>query len=410
VGYFKDVAKGVGWMTALRGVTRGLAVVKIAVLARVLSPSQFGNYGVALLILGFLEVLTETGINIFLIQEKDETEKYLDSAWVVSIIRGILISLIIIAVVPWVVYFFKMPCVKNLLYLVAGTAFVRGFINPMEVIFQKNLKFKSEFAFRGGLYFIDALVAISLGLLTHNESAMLIGMLASSGVEVFLSFALFKSRPKLKIQKDKVAKVIASGKWVTGAGIFSYIFQNIDNFVVGKFLGATNLGYYQQAYSISTLPVSEVGQIFNKVTFPVYVNISGDVARLKKAFLKTLGTISALVIPFALVILFLARPIILVFLGPGWLTIEPVLKILAIFGIFKSILNFSYSLFLSLKLQKYVMYSELMGIIGMGIFIFPLTMKFGIFGAGATTIIAFIFSLPVVIYGLVKVFKTSESS
>lgn len=392
-------------MTALRGFVRSLAVVKIAILARVLSPSQFGNYGIALLVLGFLEVLTETGINVFLIQEKGDTRKYLNSAWVVSIARGILISIVILATAPLVVSFFNVPQARNLLYLVAGVALIRGFINPMKVTFQKKLQFFNAFLFEGFLYLVDAGLAVSLGLLTHSESAMIISMLTAAVVEVFLSFVLFKDRPRLALEKDKVLKVIHSGKWITGAGIFQYIFQNIDNVTVGKFLGTTSLGFYQQAYSISTLPVSEVGLVFNKVTFPVYVNISGDAARLKRAFFKTLAVITALVIPFALIILFFSKPMILIFLGPKWLTIEPVLKVLAIFGVLKSILNFSYSLFLSLKMQKYVMYSELFGIIGMGIAIIPMTLKYGILGAGESTIIAFAASLPVVIYGLIKIFK-----
>jgi O-antigen/teichoic acid export membrane protein len=405
MGYFKDTLKGVGWMTALRGVTRGLAVIKIAILARILSPSQFGTYGIALLVLGFLEVLTETGINVFLIQEKDETEKYLDSAWVVSIIRGILISLFILASVPLIIFFFNAPNVRTLLYLVAAVALVRGFINPMEVTFQKNLQFMKEFLFQGFLFFIDAAVAVSIGIVTKNESAMVVGMLAAAVIEVILSFVIFKTRPKLKFDKEKFLKVINRGKWITGAGIFYYAFQNIDNIFVGRFLGTAPLGFYQQAYSISTLPVSEMGQIFNKVTFPVYVRIAGDRKRLKAAFFKTLGVILALVTVFGIAILFFSKPLILVFLGAKWLTIEPVLKVLAIFGILKSLLNFSYSVFLALKMQKAVMLSELTGIIGMGIAIYPMIMKYGLVGAGYSTIIAFFCSLPIVLINLIKIFK-----
>jgi O-antigen/teichoic acid export membrane protein len=405
MGYFKDTLKGISWMTALRGFTRGLAVVKIAILARILVPAQFGNYAIALLVLGFLEILTETGINVFLIQEKDDTKSYLDSAWVVSIIRGILVTLIILASAPLVVYFFNAPAVLHLLYLIAGVAFIRGFINPMEVTYQKKLQFKNEFLFQAFLYLVDAGTAVTIGIATHSESAMIISMMIAATFEVILSFVLFKDRPRLSFEKEKFFKVIKSGKWITGAGIFSYIFQNIDNVTVGKLLGTTNLGFYQQAYSISTLPVSEVGQIFNKVTFPVFVGISEDVERLKKAFFKTLAVIVAMVIPFAIIILFFSKPIILIVLGAKWLSIEPVLKILAFFGVLKAILNFSYSLFLSLKLQKYVMYSELMGIIGMGIAIYPMTLKYGIVGAGISTIIAFICSLPVVIFGLKKIFR-----
>ncbi|HKC04862.1 MAG TPA: oligosaccharide flippase family protein [Patescibacteria group bacterium] len=405
MGYFKDTLRGIGWMTGLRGVTRGLAVVKIAILARILSPSQFGVYGIALLVLGFLEVLTETGINVFLIQEKDETQKYLDSAWVVSIIRGILISLLILLSVPLIVFFFATPEVKILLYLVSGVAFVRGFINPMEVTFQKNLQFKKEFLFQGFLFFVDALVAVSIGFATKSESAMIIGMLAAAVIEVILSFVLFKFRPKLKFDKEKFLKIINSGKWITGAGIFSYAFQNIDNIVVGRFLGTAPLGFYQQAYSISTLPVSEVGQIFNKVTFPVYVLIGGDRERLRIAFLKTLKIILLLVSVFGLIVLIFSRPLVLIFLGSKWLTIEPVLKALAIFGILKAILNFGYSVFMALKMQKIVMLSEFFGIIGMGIAIYPMVMKYGILGAGYSTIIAFFCSLPIVVFNLIKIFK-----
>ncbi len=404
MGYFKDTLKGVSWMTGLQVLIKAVAVGKIAVLARILSPDQFGSYGIALLILGLLEVLTETGINIFLIQEKDNAEQYLDSAWVVSIIRGSLISLLIVLTAPFIMNFFKTSNTLNLFLLIAGVAFVRGFINPMEVFFQKKLEFMKVFMFQGGLYLIDAIVAITVALLTHSESAMIIGMLSAAFVEVILSFILFKEKPQIKFEKEKFMKVVHSGKWITGAGIFSYIFQNIDNAVIGKVLGTTSLGFYQQAYSVSTLPVSGVADIFNKVMFPVFVKISGEINELKKVFYKVLVVIFSLALIFGLIVLFFSQPIILVFLGPKWLVIEPALKILAVFGILKSILNSSYSLFLSLKMQKTIMTAELCGIIGMGIVVYPLVMKYGIVGAAYSTLIAVICSFPVVIFSLRKIF------
>lgn len=345
---------------------------------------------------------------MFLIQEKDETKTYLDSAWVVSIIRGVLIAALILATSPVVLIFFKAPQVANLLYLVAGVAFVRGFINPMEVSFQKNLEFIKVFFFQGSLYLIDAAVAITLGILTHSESALIISMLVAATSEVVLSFVLFKDRPRLHLEKEKFLKVVHAGKWITGAGIFAYIFQNIDNVVVGRFLGTTNLGFYQQAYSISTLPVTGVSDIFNKVMFPVFVKISEEGKRLRSAFYKAFGSLFVLAILFGLIILFFSRPIILIFLGDKWLSVEPALKVLAIFGILKSGLNSTYSLFLSLKMQKTVMLSELTGIIGMGIAIYPMVMKYGIVGAAYSTIIAVIFSLPVVLINIRKIFNSYE--
>jgi O-antigen/teichoic acid export membrane protein len=222
---------------------------------------------------------------------------------------------------------------------------------------------------------------------------------------VVLSFIIFKKRPRFILDADKVKKVVNAGKWVTGAGIFSYFFQNIDNIVVGKLMGTASLGLYQQAYRISTLPVSEVGQIFNKVTFPVFVNIEGDRARLLAAYKKTLLIIFGLVLPFGIIVTFFSHQIILLILGPSWLPAEPALKVLAIYGVVKSLLNSSYSLFLSVKLQKTVMISELFGIIGIAILIFPLTSIYGILGASYAALFGSLFSLPVILFSFPKIFK-----
>src|SRR3990170_4336273 len=95
-------------MGALRVLVRGLGFFRIAILARLLTPSQFGIFGIATLVLSFLEIATETGINIFLIQIKENVDDFINTAWIVSIIRGILISFIIIITSPLVVNIFNL--------------------------------------------------------------------------------------------------------------------------------------------------------------------------------------------------------------------------------------------------------------------------------------------------------------
>src|SRR3990167_5781112 len=102
MGYKSRVIKGVSWLSILRISTRGITFVRLAILARILTPAQFGVFGIASLILALLEILTETGINVFLIQKKEKYAEFIDSAWVVSIIRGCLISLLLIVTAPYV--------------------------------------------------------------------------------------------------------------------------------------------------------------------------------------------------------------------------------------------------------------------------------------------------------------------
>jgi O-antigen/teichoic acid export membrane protein len=405
VGYFRETFRGISWMALLRGSMRGMTVVKTVILARILTPSQFGVYGIALLVLGFLEILTETGINVVLIQEEGKTDKYISTAWIVSVFRGILISLIILALAPFIATFFDSPNAFNLIRFASLIPFVRGFINPSIVKFQKELQFNKEFWFRFLLFFVDTAFAISLGIITKSEYAFIWGMFIAAIIEVSISFFIVKPVPKVEFDFTKVKKVIARGKWITFAGIFEYLFQHLDDIVVGRLLGTAPLGLYQQAYRVSTLPISEVGEVFNKVTFPTYTKISEDRERLKKAFLKVTSVISLLVIPFGLVLFFFAKEVVLILLGNNWLGAVGALKVLTIFGILKAISNSAYPLFLSAKRQEIITLITLVGILGLAIPLIPLINRFGIVGAGYATIIGTLVGIPIGIYFLFRIFK-----
>ena len=127
MGYSKDIVKGISWIGSLSFLTKAAGFLEVIILARILAPAQFGAYSIALIALGLLETITETGVNIVLIQEKN-TEKYINSAWIVSIIRGIVISIVLIISAPFVSSFFHSSESLSLLYLVSVVPFLRGFI------------------------------------------------------------------------------------------------------------------------------------------------------------------------------------------------------------------------------------------------------------------------------------------
>lgn len=392
-------------MGALRAVTRSLAFVKIAILARILLPAQFGVYGIASLVLGMLEVLTETGINIFLIQQKEKVDEYVDSAWVVSIFRGFIIGILIFICAPFIAAYFKNPNATFILYLVSVVPVIKGFINPSCIKYQKNLEFNKQFGYDSIIFLVDTMFAIVLGVITKSETSLVYGMIISALLEVILSFIYFKPKPKFIFDKIKTKEVIDRGKWITGAGIFSYLFQNLDDILVGRMLGSTSLGIYQQAYKISTLPVTEVGEVFNKVTFPIYVNLKDDRKRLKDAFLKTLVIILVLVIPFGFVVFRYPIQVIKIILGDNWISAAPILQLLVIFGVIRAITNSFFSLFLGIGKQEAVTYITLVSTLFLIAILYPLIKIFGVLGAGYATIIATLFSLPFLIYYFFKYFK-----
>lgn len=405
MGYRKDTIKGVSWVGALRFATRIISFIKTVVLARILIPSQFGAYGIASLVVALLEVLTETGVNVVLIQEKEDIDKYINSAWIVSIFRGFIIGFVIFVSSSFVAQFFHSKEALPLLWTISLVPILRGFINPSVVKFQKDLRFHNEFWYRLSIFTIDASVAIIFAFVTKNALSFVFGLLSGVLFEVFISFIVIKPRPKLIFEKQFLQKLIHRGKWVTAGGIFNYLFHNFDNIVVGKILGAGQLGLYQIAYSISIVPITEGGDVISKVAFPVYTRLAEYGARLKKAFLLTLLVLSIVAIPFGALLFLFPQQIVEISLGDKWFEIVPVLRILVIFGVVRAISGFSATLFLAVGKQEYVSAVTLISILGLAITIVPLVTTYGIFGAGISVLIGAIIALPFIFYFTLRIFR-----
>lgn len=403
MGYKNEVIKGVSWMGFLRFATKGIGFVEAIILARILIPSQFGAYGVALLSLGLLEVMTESGINIVLVQEEN-IDKFINSAWIVSIIRGIFIMLVLLASAPFISSFFHSAETLPLLYLVSFVPLFRGFINPSIVKLQKELKFSKDFFLRFFILIVDTTVSVIVTYVTKNPIGIVIGLLAGVFTELFLSFVLLSPRPKIEFENIYIKKIINRGKWVTASSIFDYLFYNLDNIFVGRVLGASALGIYQLAYSLAVVPISEVGKVFVHVTVPIMLKISGDKARLRKAYLKTLLSVSLITLPFAF--LFAISPhLFVMILGEKWKAIAAILPILGVLGFIKSVSLSSSALFLSLKKQEYTTVVTLVNIIGLTVSIIPLILSYGLFGAGLAALIGSVTATPFIIYYTLKLLK-----
>jgi len=403
MGYFSLALKGTWWVAFLRGSTRIISFAKNIILARfLLSPSEFGTIGIALLSLAFLETMLETGVNIVLIQSDKDIDEYINTAFVVSIIRGFLIFFILFLISPFIAKFFRNNQVLSMLYLISIVPLLRGFINPSIVKFHKELLFHKEFMYKILSFFVDAFFAIFFTWYLKDPIGVVLGVLMGVLFEVILSYILIKPWPKIKFEKDKFKFVVNQGKWLTGAGIFSYFFREGDDIVVGRLLGATQLGFYEIAYKVATLPITEISDVVSKVTLPVFVKIRGDKKRLFSAYLKTTYLVSILSIISGLFLFVFSKEVIFYVFGEEWLPAYPALRAVIIYAIVRSIISPSYTLLLSLEKQKEVSLVTFIGIFVMALCIIPLVNMYGIVGAGMSTIFSSIATIPFIIYFAVK--------
>jgi len=229
-------------------------------------------------------------------------------------------------------------------------------------------------------------------------------MIISALFEVLISFIVIKPIPRLEFELPLFKRVFNSGKWITASTIFNYFYQHSDDMAVGRLLGSGSLGLYDMAYRISLVPLTDIGDVLATVTFPVYVRISEDKKRLRRAFFRTLGVVILLVVPVGGVLFLFPEFIIKLVLGEKWIAAAPALRVLGIFGIVRSISSFGSTVFLSIEKQNISMIISLVGFLGLALTIVPLVMAFGMVGAAVSALIGTSLTIPVIVYFIYKHF------
>lgn len=404
MGYSRDAFKGISWSGGLRISIRGISVLRIAVLARLLSPDQFGLFGIATIALALLEVFLETGVNVFLIQEKSDIRKYIDSAWIVSIVRGALMALILILSAPLIASFFRNNSAVGILLLISVVPLLRGFINPSIIFFQKEIQFHKEFVYRLVLFAIDSVFTIILAFITHSAYSLVIGAIIGVLFEIIISFIFANPRPKLSFNPEYIKLIFHRGKWVTLFGIFGYLAKQGDTIVVGRLMNTSALGQYNLAYTVGTLPI-EASDVVNQVAFPVYTKIAHEKDRLWRAFTKTTTVLILGTGLVSAIIYFFTYPIVSILLGDQWLAIIPVVKLLAIYGVLRAVFGSASALFLAVEKQKYVTVMTFFRVLGLAVTIIPLVSMYGLIGAAYAVIFSVALEIPVIMFLIYKVFK-----
>lgn len=398
MGYIKVAAKGITWVSFFRIINRIVTIARLSLLGRLLTPAQFGYFGVATLVLAFLEVITETGINIFLIQGKKDIREYINSAWVISIFRGILLSCIIILATPFIVDFFNVNEAYYVLLLTAAIPFIRGFINPAIVTYQKELLFRNEFRLRTAIFFLDVVVSVLFAFYTRNAVSFVYGLIASAILEVILSFYLIPLRPKFIFEFRKMKQIIQKGWWVTVTVLFGYLADNGDNLTVGKLMGSASLGIYQVAYKLSTLTITEIANVVNQVIFPVYSKFSDDKKRLRRAFFRVTGISSFVGFVISLVLYIFAEQIITLFMGNQWLAAIPIVKILALYGFLRTVFDNFMPLFHAVQKQDYVAKMTFVRVMTLLLVIVPMVSLYGMIGAAYAMVLSVVAEIPITLF------------
>lgn len=376
----KKVIRGGFWVFGLRVFRRGFEFIRTIVLARLLVPEDFGLMGIALLAMSALESFSQTGVQEALVQKDGDIEEYLDTAWTIQVIRGLVIAAILFFGAPLIGAFFGEPSAVSFTRALALSEIFKGFTHIGVVYFQKELEFHKQFIYQISGTLADLLVSIPAAIILRNPWALVYGLLAGNLIRLVFSFIISDRRLSFNVDRKYSRQLFDFGKFIFMQAIILFLLNQGDDAFVGRYLGVAALGIYQLGYRISNITATEITHVISSVTFPAYSKIQNDTRKLSSALKMTLKFTSFLTFPIAGGIFILAPEFTELFLGEQWLEVIPVIQILSLEGLMRSIgASFGpvYRATANLEVPPKI---SLVQLIILGVILWPLSAKWGING------------------------------
>jgi len=388
------------WSGAIKVSSRFLQILMLIVLARLLSPRQFGLVGIALLSLSATRRFSQIGLNSALIQHEDENvDTYLDTTWCLEMARGAVIFGALFLLAPVIAGLFDEPSATPLIRVIGVGPLLYGLRNPGVIYFRKDLEFHKQFVYKVSGGFVQFLVGVGYALVSPTVWALVFAYISADVFRFGLSYFIHDYRPWPSFDVSAAKELIDYGKWITASSILYFLYQQGDDAFVGWFISATALGFYQYAYRLADTPSSEVSEIIASVSFPAYSKLQDSPAELREALLATTRVTGFVTIPMALGIALVAPSFVPVVLGDEWTRMIRPMQLLALYGLFHSITRNFGSVFKALDRPDILAKISAFRVACIAVVIWPAATRFGLEGVALTVVGVYAFPmLPLDVY------------
>lgn len=369
---------------AASAITAAVSVVRSIVLARLLSPEIFGLMGLAGVAIRTIEAITRPGVAQALIAGDNRFDEAASTAFTLLVLRGLLLSLLLVTAAPFVAKFYDSPQIEPMLQALSAVFLISGISNINVVARQKALDFRHVMIMDLTAWILGATITIALAWWLRSVWALVIGQIATSAVTAILSYTFIPGRPTFDWNPAVARQLLGYGKFITGSSLAMFIATEIDSAVVGKVLGMEELGLYTLAFTIANLVTANLAKVAASVVMPAYSQLKNDVAALRRAYSRTFELTMLIVLPATAGLMLVAEPMIKVLYGEQWLPAARPLQVLCVFGLLRALVAFSGYLFEGIGHPKIAFQLALLRVAIIVPAIVALTTKYSLFGTAVT--------------------------
>ena len=322
-----------------------ISLVVAGILARLLSPDDFGIVAIATVIISFFAIFTDMGLSPAIIQNKALTQDDLTNIYSFTFWTGIAVALLFF-IASWPISaYYDSPILRTLCQLLSINLFFASVNIVPGALFYKNKEFKF-IAIRSFVIQITAGTgAVIAALSGAGLYALLITPIVSSILIYIISFHRYPQHLRMTLGLSSIRKIFSYSVYQFLFNVICYFSRNLDKLLIGKHMGMSDLGYYEKSYRLMMLPLQNITQVVTPVMHPIFSDFQDDKMKLATSYERIIRFLAFIGLPLSVLLFFTAEEVTLIIFGNQWLPSVAVFRILALSVGIQIILSSSGSIF-----------------------------------------------------------------
>ncbi len=312
-----QTARGAGWVIGWRMTTRGLGVISTLVLVRLLTPSDFGLVALATGFWQAIDALSTIGVEEAIIRERTPSRALYDTGFTLNALRGLATVAIIVGGAWPFAWFFNDDRLVPVMLALAVAAMANGLENIGIVDFRRDLDFRREFVLFVFPRLASMLTTLGLAFVLRSHWALVTGILLSALLRLLGGYVLHPYRPRFSLAAWRIIASFSFWTWMLS--MTGLLRDRVDNFVIGRMLGITQVGIYAIGAEIAALPITELVSPLGRACFSAFAAARNTGTDMRATFLRLVGSAALIGLPAGVGLSLVAGPVVRLAFGDRWL-------------------------------------------------------------------------------------------
>lgn len=288
------------------------------IMARLLTPEDFGIITMVTAITGFVMMFKDMGLSSAIIQAHNLNQKKVSTLFWINLAISALLGLLLIGFSPLVAAFYQIPKLIPITSAYGAGVLLAGLSQQHSALLSRQMQFNKLAQINISAVFLSTVCGILAAINGLNEWSIVIQHISLTFFTTVGMWLVCSWKPSLEWKPLEVKQLLGFGVGISGFNLINYFSRNMDNILIGRYLGTNTLGLYSKAYQLLMLPITQLRDPLNTVCIPALSSLVSAPERFRLYYLKYLSILSFFSMPIVVFMAVFAKPLMLLFLGPGW--------------------------------------------------------------------------------------------